>query len=204
MISLIRPILVALAVVGFAAAITHATDAPGQRSHLVAETTGKTTAPLGTLALNAGGASKLTTSILHVGERRPNFKLRDLEGNYRDISEWDGKLVFLNFWATWCPPCVHEIPTFSNLQKKYADVEVQFLGVALDHPQDVKRFIKEYGMQYPTLYGEKDALDLSKIYGNKYGGLPYTVVIGRDGVVLHTHSGVLNRELAEQLIRNAA
>jgi peroxiredoxin len=137
------------------------------------------------------------------GKRRPDFKLRDLQGNYRDLSEWDGKLIFLNFWATWCPPCVHEIPTFSLLQDQYAGAGVQFLGVALDNARDINRFIARHGMRYPSLHGAQDAIDLSKLYGNKHGSLPYTVVIGRDGVVLHTHAGVLERAQVLAMIRNA-
>ncbi len=142
-------------------------------------------------------------TALKVGERRPYFKLKDLEGDDRHVSEWDGKLVFLNFWATWCPPCLHEISTFSRLQDEYAGAGVQFLGVALDNVHDVKRFIAKHGMRYPTLHGSQDAIHLSKIYGNPHGSLPFTVVIGRDGRVLHTHAGVLQRAQAQALILKA-
>jgi len=146
--------------------------------------------------------SKTSQAPLQVGETRPGFQLRDLQGRYRDISEWDGKLIVLNFWATWCPPCLHEIPTFSRLHNELAEDGLQFLGVALDNPRDVRRFIKASGMSYPTLYGDKDAALLSKIYGNKHGGLPYTVIIDRDGAVLSTHLGELQRDQLLTLIQS--
>jgi peroxiredoxin len=148
-------------------------------------------------------AAKRETSTFTAGDRRPGFKLKDWDGHYRDLNEWDGKLIFLNFWATWCPPCLHEIPVFNELQAQHADAGIQFLGIALDKPREVKRFIAEHGMNYPSLHRGQEAVDLLKLYRNKYGGLPYTVVMGRDGVVLHTHPGVLQREQAEALIRGA-
>jgi peroxiredoxin len=81
---------------------------------------------------------------------------------------------------------------------------VQFLGVALDHAQDVRRFIAKQGMRYPTLHGAQDAIALSQRYGNQHGTLPYTVVIGRDGVVLHTHAGPLQAAQVQALIRHAS
>ena len=86
---------------------------------------------------------------------------------------------------------------------KYARDGVQFVGIAQDPLHEVQRFIKHQGLQYPTMYGQQAATELAKIYGNKYGGLPYTVVIGRDGLVLHTHAGSLNQAQAEQLIVDA-
>ncbi len=140
---------------------------------------------------------------IKLGDKRPGFELRDLKGQYRHISEWDDKLIVLNFWATWCPPCLHEIPIFSSLHNELKSQGVQFLGVAVDNPRDINRFIKENGMSYPTLYGNQDATILAKIYGNKHGGLPYTVIIGRDGKIVATHSGELKRDQLEALLKPA-
>ena len=147
--------------------------------------------------------AKTPAPTLQPGQYRPGFKLNDHEDNLRDIAEWDGKVIVLNFWATWCPPCWHEIPVFNQLQTQYASEGVQFVGVALDPQHAVQRFIKNHGLQYPSLYGQQAGTELAKIYGNKYGGLPYTVVIGRDGLVLQTHAGSLNHSQTEQLILDA-
>jgi peroxiredoxin len=137
---------------------------------------------------------------LAVGDRRPDFSLADTEGRTRSIAEWDGKLVFLNFWATWCPPCLEEIPGFMKLQARYADAGVQFLGVALDSPDNVRAFMAEHAVNYPSLHGERDAIALGRRYGNRIGALPYTVVIGRDGRIVRMHQGVLSEGDASALI----
>lgn len=150
--------------------------------------------------LPSGLSASNQTPTLSVGDMRPELKLRDLTGRYRSISEWDGKLLFVNFWASWCPPCVDEIPSFIRLQAAHANEGVQFLGVALDSPENVRSFMAEHGMNYPSLHGEEDAIDAVRSFGNQAGGLPYTVVVGRDGRVLLQHMGVLPEAEAKALI----
>jgi len=137
---------------------------------------------------------------LAAGDRRPDFTLPDSTGTPRSVAEWDGKLLFVNFWATWCPPCLEEIPAFVHLQQEYGARGVQFLGVALDSVENVRRFLDEHGVNYPSVHGEQDAIELSKRYGNRIGALPYTVVVGRDGRVLATHHGILDEAEARRLI----
>ncbi|MCP4044224.1 MAG: TlpA family protein disulfide reductase, partial [Gammaproteobacteria bacterium] len=71
------------------------------------------------------------------GKPRPEFSLNDLTGTPRRVREWDGRLLFVNFWATWCPPCLREIPTFIELQDRYGSRGLQFLGVAVQDPVPV-------------------------------------------------------------------
>lgn len=129
-------------------------------------------------------------AALRVGERRPGFTLPDTDGVPRSVSEFDGKLLIVNFWATWCPPCLEEIPAFVRLQQAFAGRGVQFLGVALDRVDDVRAFMTEHAVNYPSLHGEREAIALSKAYGNRIGALPFTVVIARDGRVVRMHQGV--------------
>ena len=156
-----------------------------------------------TVGASDGTLNKSQAPELAVGDRRPDFTLADVEGRPRSIAEWDGKLVFLNFWATWCPPCLEEIPGFMRLQSLNADAGVQFLGVALDNPDNVRAFMAEHGMNYPSLHGERDAIALGRLYGNRIGALPYTVVIGRDGRILRLHQGILSESDAQVLIDGA-
>jgi thiol-disulfide isomerase/thioredoxin len=135
-----------------------------------------------------------------VGQRRPDFALPDYEGRMRRISEWDGKLVVLNFWATWCPPCVHEIPEFIALQTRYANRGVQFVGVAVDERDNVVAFAQEVGLNYPSFQDPVATLDLMRAYGNTAGGLPYTVLVSPAGEVLFSRAGPLPQREAESLI----
>lgn len=132
--------------------------------------------------------------------RRPEFWLSDLEGTRRGIAEWDGKLVVMNFWATWCPPCLHEIPMFIALQERYQGRGVQFLGIAIDEADKVREFADAVGLNYPTLHGQLDAIEVMGAYGNQSGGLPFTVLIDRSGQVVARHPGVLDEAAATALI----
>lgn len=132
--------------------------------------------------------------------QRPEFWLPDPQGVRHGISEWDGKLVVMNFWATWCPPCLHEIPMFIALQERYGNRNVQFLGIAIDEADKVRAFVDEVGLNYPTLHGQLDAIEVMGAYGNETGGLPFTVVIDPMGIVVARHAGVLDETTATALI----
>ena len=135
---------------------------------------------------------------------RPEFTLPDLQDTARAISEWDGKLIVLNFWATWCVPCKEEMPQFVTLQSRLEKQGVQFVGVALDDRTPVARFAELLSINYPLLLGGFDAIDIARAYGNDAGALPYTVIIDRNRKIRHTHlgaidSGELTRLLEELL-----
>ncbi|MEX0732357.1 MAG: TlpA disulfide reductase family protein [Aquisalimonadaceae bacterium] len=133
-------------------------------------------------------------------EQRPEFTLPDLDGEERNISEWDGKVVVLNFWGSWCPPCVHEIPMFVDLQDAYGDRGLQFVGVAVDRLADARRFHDELSMNYPSLIGVHDANEIGERYGNELGTLPYTVIIDRDGFIVQKFAREVDRETLEPAI----
>jgi peroxiredoxin len=129
-------------------------------------------------------------------ERRPDFSLPDLEGIERNISDWDGQILVVNFWATWCSPCRQEIPDFIELQAEYGNRGVQFLGVAVDRPEEAAAFASEFGLNYPSLVGEAEALEVNAAFGNSIGALPYTAIVDRAGRVVFSHRGILKKELA--------
>lgn len=135
-----------------------------------------------------------------IGNHRPEFAAPDLNGDLRNIKEWDGELIMLNFWATWCPPCKKEIPIFIELQKTYAHQGVQIIGIAIDNPESTKEFADNIGINYPTLLAEADGVILAKHFGNGYGILPYTVIINRKGEISDTIKGELNKIQAENLL----
>jgi thiol-disulfide isomerase/thioredoxin len=135
-----------------------------------------------------------------IGLQRPEFAAMDLDGQLRNIKEWDGKLIFLNFWATWCPPCKKEIPAFIELQQAYGDQGFQIIGVAIDDADSVRVYAEMMGMNYPTLLAEADGVGLAKRYGNGIGVLPYTVIINRKGEISNTIRGELSKMRAKNLL----
>ena len=135
-----------------------------------------------------------------IGKRRPDFILPDLSGKLQDVSQWDGKVVLVNFWATWCPPCRREIPAFIELQDQYREHGLQIVGVAIDEPEVVRQFADTVGVNYPMLNGTLKATQLARAFGNSYGALPYSVLVDRHGVIRYVRPGELTRgRLVEQL-----
>lgn len=135
-----------------------------------------------------------------VGGPSPDFSLMDMSGQLRNVSEWQGKVLVINFWATWCPPCREEIPHFINLQDKYGHQGLQFLGIALEEADDVMSFANELGINYPLLVGEREVIKLAGKFGNRIGGLPYTVILDRSGNIYFIKTGPLSALEAEQVI----
>ena len=108
--------------------------------------------------------------------------LPDLDGKARAISQWQGKVLVVNFWASWCPPCRAEMPGFVDLQGKYRDRGLVFVGIALDSPDKAGAFVRSIGVNYPVLVDQDSSvLNLS--------ALPYTVVFDRKGGLAATHAG---------------
>ncbi len=134
-------------------------------------------------------------------ELRPGFTLMDLKDQPRSLNDWNGQVLLINFWATWCPPCVREIPTFNQLYQAYNDKGLTIIGIALDNKQDVIDFIEPMGVQYPILLGDQQGIKLTQEYGNDMGILPYTVIIDRRGQIIEKHRGEMSFEEAERLIK---
>lgn len=131
----------------------------------------------------------------------PDFSLQSLEGKTIRLSDFRGKVVVLNFWATWCDPCKVEMPWFVDLQKQYGPNGLQFLGVAMDDasPKDIASFTRDIGVNYPILLG-KEAV------GDAYGGvqfLPETFYVDRDGKLVDRAFGLKGRGEIEDHVRKA-
>lgn len=115
--------------------------------------------------------------------------LPDIAGREQSIGQWKGKVLVVNFWATWCVPCREEMPEFVKVQREYGDRGVQFVGIAADDLTKVKAFADELGLNYPALIGGYGAVELSRSLGNQVGALPYTIFIDRSGRISRTHLG---------------
>jgi thiol-disulfide isomerase/thioredoxin len=125
----------------------------------------------------------------------------DLEGKPQPLKQWQGKILVLNFWAPWCPPCRAEIPDFIALQEQYRAQDVVFVGLALDQKDKVQAFSDEMGINYPILLGENDAAELGKLAGNRLGGLPFTAIFSKNGDIVSTVTGELKREQLEATLK---
>ena len=128
-------------------------------------------------------------------------RLNDSDGKPQSISQWRGKALVVNFWATWCPPCREEMPAFSRLQARYATSGVQFVGIALDTPENVAAFRKQVQVSYPLLLAESEGMELTQQLGNSHLALPYSVVLGPDEKVRLLRLGKLPEQELEELLR---
>jgi thiol-disulfide isomerase/thioredoxin len=133
-------------------------------------------------------AEKISPSAL------PEFNLPDLSGSRRTISEWQGKVLVINFWATWCPPCRKEIPDFIALQQQYAVQGLQFIGIALEDKEPVAEFLTATKVNYPILLGGDNGIALAHQLGNSVDAVPYTLIVDRQGQIIHRHPGEFSKE----------
>ncbi|MBF0310809.1 MAG: TlpA family protein disulfide reductase [Magnetococcales bacterium] len=120
------------------------------------------------------------------------------------LNELKGKVVIVNFWATWCPPCLEEIPALISFQKEYAERGVVVVGVDhMERPdrEKLQSFAKEQEINYPLVYGTSEEVNgLGYAMGGIYG-LPTSKVLDREGKVVRSHTGRLNRQMLENLVR---
>jgi thiol-disulfide isomerase/thioredoxin len=151
--------------------------------------------PNAALKNSAADYSKLSTQALFAS------KLPNPDSINQDLSQYKGKIIVLNFWATWCPPCREEMPELSELYTEYKNKNVVVLGVAVDELALVKEFSVATPVSYPLFAAENDGMVLGNDLGNDKGVLPYTVIINQRGVVVDTYFGRINKTLLEAAIR---
>jgi cytochrome c biogenesis protein CcmG/thiol:disulfide interchange protein DsbE len=137
-------------------------------------------------------SASLTTKV-----EAPQFTLSDMAGRPISLSNYRGKVVILDFWAPWCPPCRREIPDFISLQDQYASQGLQIIGIGLDQPNNVASFVQQYGINYPVAIGD-DAI--SNLYGG-ISGIPTTFIIDKEGNISNKFEGFTNRTVFEEEIK---
>jgi len=126
--------------------------------------------------------------------------LPDLQGVEQNISQWRGKVIVVNFWATWCTPCREEIPEFIEAQKKFNEQGRVIIGIAIDQPDKIKMFSEEFGINYPILVGSMSTWSLLEATGNQRSALPYTIVLNRAGEIVDSYLGRINLKKLENQI----
>lgn len=154
------------------------------------------------LLLAALAASKGVSARESEAEKimAPVWQLNTLDGKRVKLSDFKGKVVILNFWATWCAPCRAEIPGFVALEKNYGYKGLAVIGVSVDEqgPDVVKEFMKQFQMTYPVVIGDQKIVEA---YGG-IAGIPTTFVIDREGRIVGKHIGYQDREIFEKEIQS--
>ncbi|MEQ9563710.1 MAG: TlpA disulfide reductase family protein [Woeseiaceae bacterium] len=123
-----------------------------------------------------------------------DFTLPDLEGRPRQLSEWRGEVLLVNFWATWCAPCRREIPLLKSTQAAQAEKRLQVIGVAVDYLDDVTAYAEDAAFNYPILIGQQDAIAAAESSGIEFVGMPFTLVVSTDGRLIKAHLGEIVAE----------
>ncbi len=151
----------------------------------------------GVLGLLAGGwyqsrpeaAVPPGVTVLKPGDQRIDLQLPDADGKPRRLSEWDGQVVLLNFWASWCGPCRQEMPLLDRAASEWADKGLRVVGVAIDDPVAVREYLKDSPVRYPILVDASNGPDSSLIVGDTRSVLPYSVLLDRDGRIIDRRMG---------------
>lgn len=126
--------------------------------------------------------------------------LGDLNGKSQTLAQWRGKVLLVNFWATWCAPCKEEIPALNRTHRKYLRNGFEIVGIAVDNVSKVRQFAEDMNVDYALLIATAETLAISKGLGNQAGVLPFTVVVDRDGKLAFSHAGALTEaKLADVL-----
>ena len=123
-----------------------------------------------------------------------DFSLPDLDGNVRQISDWNGKARLINFWATWCAPCRREIPLLKKTQVEHAENNLQVIGVAVEEIGPVLAYAESAEFNYPVLVGEEDAMAAAESTGVDFVVLPFTMIVAPDGHLIKTHIGEIHED----------
>ncbi len=155
------------------------------------------------IALAAGVLSHRLTAETQTAVKKPglpDITLPDLKETQRKLSEWQDKILIVNFWATWCSPCRKEIPEFIKLQTEFGKKGLQFVGIAVEEPEPVKEYSDSVGINYPTLIGQVTGINLSIPLGNMISTVPFTVIFDQQGNIIHRQLGELSREKILEIV----
>ena len=136
--------------------------------------------------------------------RLAEVRLPDLDDRERSMSEWAGRPLLINFWATWCAPCRREMPRLQRLADAQPAGGLQVIGIALDTREDAERFVTEYGIRYPVLYGEHAGAVFAESFGDAFVALPFSVFVAASGEVVALKSGELQDVELDDLARRSA
>jgi thiol-disulfide isomerase/thioredoxin len=154
------------------------------------------------------GVGAFLLSIIAPRDAAPNIspnalyttQVRSLDGQLISLGQWEGKVLLINFWATWCSPCREEVPHLIEAQKRYSEKGVEIIGIAIDTSERVEPFSRKMGINYSIFLEEERGVTLSKRLGNRAGVLPFTAIIDREGRVAFVAIGAItSKQIDEQI-----
>lgn len=151
------------------------------------------------------GDTQLHPGRYATGERAdslPDFSLPDLAGRQVPSASLAGRVLVINYWASWCPPCVHEMPTLIRTQQAYDPAQFQVVGIAIDSKESVEQFLIDHPVNYPILIGDSASVEMSRRLGNRMQGLPFTVIFDRRGRRVFSQVGEVTAATLEAQLAN--
>jgi thiol-disulfide isomerase/thioredoxin len=157
----------------------------------------------GSLALIAGVVAQQISQPSAVNEQtlgRLSFSYPDINGQLQSVDQWRGKILVINFWASWCGPCLEEIPEFIRLQQQFQSKNVQFVGIAIEDRQPVADYLQRININYPVLIAGDAGSLLARQLGNVINAVPFTVIVNQQGQIIHRQPGDLSREQFLQVV----
>lgn len=134
----------------------------------------------------------------------PVFEFKGLDGKLHRLADWKGKVIMLNFWASWCAPCQYEIPEFVDYQRQYAGKGLQIVGLGLDGERKLRNVARTLAINYPVLIADlNDPKNTALLpqWGNSRQIVPYTVVIAPNGHIVYIHRGRMDREAFDHYVK---
>ena len=135
----------------------------------------------------------------NLAQSLPSIKLPDLRGELRNLDEWSSKPMVINFWATWCAPCLREIPLLKNFRNENSNFNL--IGIAVDRELPVKQYAQEIQIDYPVLIGQMQAMNAAQEFGVNVYALPFTVFTVANGATLGVFTGELHQEQLDEIIK---
>ncbi|MFV9475156.1 TlpA family protein disulfide reductase [Advenella sp. RU8] len=151
------------------------------------------------MALQAGSSSEIDDVSAEALANLFDLSVPDMTGQAHTVREYTEKPLVLNFWATWCPPCVKEMPDLEALHQAYPDVN--FVGFAADTERNMRKFEEKVKVSYPLLVAGMGSISLMKKLGNKSGGLPFTLIFEAGGKLRYKILGQIKKDELEQILK---
>jgi thiol-disulfide isomerase/thioredoxin len=148
----------------------------------------------------AAGAASAASPVRSVPDALPQLALAGLDGASHRLTDWKGRPVIVNFWATWCDPCLREIPLLKSLRREHASEALQVVGIAVDSDEAAREYARAHGIDYPVLMGQQGGLAAVSAFGMDTV-LPFSVFADREGRILALKVGELRRDEAELILR---